>query len=67
MEGGRFILIHDICRVFDNVNKQEKAAQVLNRINSFLKFPPTPGQERFIQQFSEFAGDGEAGIFLLKG
>mgnify|MGYP000857479456 FL=1 len=67
MEGGRFILIHDICRVFDNVNKQEKAAQVLNRINSFLKFPPTPGQERFIRKFSEFAGDGEEGIFLLKG
>ena len=49
------------------MTRTEKTEQVLNRIRSFLKFPPTPGQENFIQKFSEFAANEEESIFLLRG
>ena len=41
--------------------------QVYSRMLSFLKFPATPGQDEFLQRFSAFATDPDAGIFVLKG
>ncbi len=46
---------------------QERSHQVKSRIHEYLKFPPTPGQENFIHQFSQFASMEEPGLFLLKG
>ncbi len=49
------------------MSTQAKARLVFDRIESFLKFPPTPGQEHFLRRFSEFAADPEESIFLLRG